>query len=108
MLGCRKSMGGCEYGKTAMMLMGIGMIVFAWMFFKDVPFMGTVFLLPGEDIMNAQMADPVVRDVLFLVGGVLTAYGIQLRIKIGFTNPLKQSDQNAIPGRQVRRGGARS
>ncbi len=99
MLGYGKSVGGCDYGKIAMILMGIGMIVFASTCFKEVPIIGTVLVMPGEDVMDARMIDPVFRDALFLLGGMFTAYGIRLQIKIGFTNPLKQSNQDAVLGK---------
>ncbi len=92
----RKAKGGIDYVKITMILIGIGTILFASMCFKDVPLMGTVFLIPGDNIMKAQMADPTVRYALFLIGGMFTAYGIQLQIRIGFSNPLNQS---ATPGR---------
>ncbi len=86
-----------------MAVTGIGMIVFAATCFSNVPLMGTVFLIPGENIMQAEIADPVFRYALFLVGGLLTAYGVQLQVRIGFTNPLKECNQDAIPGKPFSR-----
>jgi hypothetical protein len=103
MLGSSKAKGDSDFGKMAMLLIGTGMIVVAATCFKDVPLIGTVFLMPGDSMMEAKMADPLFRDALFLLGGMFTAYGIQLHIKIGFTNPLKQGSHNAIPGKPVSR-----
>ncbi len=95
MLVSRRSKGGSDFGKITMILIGIGTILFASACFKNVPLVGTVFLMPGDNIMKAQVADPVVRYALFLIGGLFIAYGIQLQIKIDISNPLKVSNQNA-------------
>ena len=99
MFGASKSKGG--YGKITMILVGIGMITVASTCFKDVPFIGTVFLMPGENILQTRMADPVLRYALFLIGGLFTAYGVQLQIRIGFGNPLKESNQPATSGKSA-------
>ena len=83
MLGSSKSEGGGDLGSVTIIVIGIGMIVVALTCFKDVPFIGTVFLMPGENIMKAKMADPVVRYALFLIGGLLTAFGINLKTMPG-------------------------
>ncbi len=99
MLVSRKAKRGSDFGKITMILIGIGAILFASTCFKDVPLIGTVFLLPGDNITMAQVADPVVRYALFLTGGLFVAYGIQLQIRIGFCNPFKERNQNATPGK---------
>lgn len=99
MFGSSKSKGGSDYGKITMISVGIGMILVASTCFKDVPLVGTVFLMPGENIMKAKMADPALRYALFLIGGLFAAYGVQLQIRIGFSNPLKESNQNATFGK---------
>ncbi len=86
-----------------MILTGIGIILFASTCFKDVPVIGTVFVMPGDNITNAKMADPFVRYALFVIGGMFTAYGIQLQVRIGFANPLKETKKNAVPGKPVSR-----
>lgn len=63
-------------GNVAMILTGIGLIVFASSCFTNVPFVGTVFLVPGDTIMNARLADPFLRYAFFLFGGAFTAFGI--------------------------------
>lgn len=89
------------FGKTMMILTGIGMILCASTCFKEVPLIGTVFLIPGDSIFKAKMTDPLVRYALFLIGGLFTAYGIRLQIRIGFSSPLKESGENAIPRRSA-------
>lgn len=103
MFGCSKSTGGSNYEKIAMMLAGIGMILFASFCFREVPLIGTVFVMPGESVMNARRVDPVLRYALFLLGGLFAAQGVQLQIRIGFSNPLKESNQNTIIGKPVSR-----
>ncbi len=83
--------------KILTILTGIGLIVFAAMCFKDVPLIGTVFLMPGDNILEAQMTDPFVRYALFLIGGLFTAYGFHLQIRIGFANPMKESGDDDVP-----------
>ncbi|HEY6873561.1 MAG TPA: hypothetical protein VI298_12640 [Geobacteraceae bacterium] len=99
MFGCSKSKGCSDFGKITMMLTGIGMILIASTCFREVPLIGTVFLVPGDNIMKAKMADPLFRYALFLIGGLFTAYGIRMQIRIGFADPLNESNQNAIPGK---------
>ncbi len=70
-------------GRIMMILIGIGIILFAWTCFRNVPLVGTVFLVPGDSILKAKMTDPLIRYALFLIGGLFTAYGIQQQIKIG-------------------------
>ncbi len=94
---------GGSYGRITMILVGIGMIVIASTCFKEVPLIGTVFLVPGDSIVKARMADPLFRYALFLMGGLFTAFGIQLQVRIGFGNPLKECNQNAVPGKPASR-----
>lgn len=103
MFGSSKSKGGSNLGKITMILTGIGLILVASTCFKEVPLIGTVFLVPGDSIMKARMADPLFRYALFAIGGLFTAYGIQLQIRIGFSNPMKESHQSAIPGKPASR-----
>ena len=89
------------FGKTMMILTGIGMILCASTCFKEVPLIGTVFLIPGDSIFKARMTDPLVRYALFLIGGLFTAYGVQLQIRIGFGNSLKEGNQPATSGKSA-------
>ena len=63
-------------GNILMLLAGISLIVFASSCFTNVPFLGTVFLVPGDNILNARLADPMLRYALFLFGGAFTAFGV--------------------------------
>lgn len=81
-----KSKGGSAFVSIIMILIGIGMIVFNSTCFKDVPFKGTVFMVPGENIVNAKMADPMLRYALVVIGGFFTAFGIFLQMRVGFNN----------------------
>ncbi len=83
-------------GKITMIVIGIGIILFASTCFKDVPLIGTVFLMPGDNILLAQSVDPFVRNALFVLGGMFAAYGIQLQIMISFSNPL-ENNENVAP-----------
>ncbi len=103
MFGCSRSMGGRNHEKVTMMLAGVGMILFASFCFREVPLVGTVFVMPGESLTNARRIDPVLRYALFLLGGLFSAQGVQLQIRIGFSNPLKESHQSAIPGKPASR-----
>jgi len=73
--------GGDALGNIIMILIGIGMIVFASSCFKDIPLIGTVYLMPGDNILNAKIADPKLRYALFLAGGVFTAFGIFMQAR---------------------------
>ncbi len=90
-------------GRITMILLGIGMIVCAATCFKNVPLIGTVFLIPGDSIFKARMVDPLIRYGLFVIGGLFTAYGIQLQIRIGFGNPVKDSNQSATTDKPASR-----
>lgn len=95
----RKVAGGSDLGRVAMIsliLAGIGMILFAATCFEDIPLIGTVFRLPGDSIFQAKMTDPLYRYAIFLIGGICAAFGIQLQILTGFTNALKQGNQDPI------------
>lgn len=80
---------------------GIALIVLASSCFKDIPFIGTVFLIPGDNIMNAKMANPLLRHALFLIGGAFTALGIFLQVKTGFGNALNKTSQRMDEGKSV-------
>lgn len=103
MFGGSNTAGGSNYERMTMMLAGIGLILFASFCFREVPLAGTVFVMPGESLMNARRIDPVLRYALFLLGGLFSAQGIQLQIRIGFSNPLKESHQSTIPGKPASR-----
>ena len=79
-----KSKGGSAFGNITMALVGIGMIVFASTCFKDIPLIGTVFLIPGDNIFHAKMADPLLRYAIFLIGGAFIVFGSFLQARIGF------------------------
>lgn len=56
-------------GNLVMLVAGVALIVFASSCFTNVPFLGTVFLVPGDNILNAKLADPMLRYALFLLEG---------------------------------------
>lgn len=75
----RRRMSSIENAMIA--LAGVGLIAFASSCFTEVPLIGTVFLMPGDKIINARMVDPGLRHVLFLTGGVLAAAGVFLHLR---------------------------
>jgi hypothetical protein len=93
--------GGKAMGNILMTLIGIGMIVPAYTCFKDVPFIGTVFLMPGESILHAKIVDPMVRHALFMVGTIFAASGIILQISAGFDNAFNESSRNTAQGKSA-------
>lgn len=96
--------GGNAMGNIIMVLIGISMIVFASTCFKDVPLIGTVFLMPGENVMNAKMANPILRYALFLIGAIFTAFGIFLQTRTGFANALGESSHDTVNDKPISDG----
>ena len=74
---------GKKFSGAANIVIGCAVLLFAVTCFKDVPFIGTVFVLPGENIMNAKMANPAIKMILMLVGAALSAIGIYSLVKQG-------------------------
>ena len=102
MTGTGKAKEDSDIEKIVMILTGAGMIVVASTCFKEIPLLGTVFLIPGDSIFQAKVADPIVRYALFLIGGLLAAYGLQQTI-LGFRNALKKNRDTVIPGKPASR-----
>ena len=88
-------------GNIIMTLIGIGMIASAYTCFKDVPFIGTLFLMPYENILNARIVDPMVRHALFMVGTIFAASGIILQISAGFDNAFNESSHSTTKGKST-------
>jgi hypothetical protein len=80
MLPSKRRKAGSGLGIIAITMAGVAMTVFAWTCFRDVPFIGTVFLVPGESILHARKADPILRYVLLMAGCLFTAFGLQMQI----------------------------
>jgi putative oligomerization/nucleic acid binding protein len=75
------------------LLAGVGIITFAVSCFKEIPFIGTVLTLPGENILNAKVVDPVFKYMLILIGIGAIIYGILYLVK--------QSDSTLVPNINV-------
>ena len=91
-----KGKGSSSFVNILTVLIGVGIIVFASMCFTDVPFVGTIFVLPGDNIMNAQMVSPALRIVAFFLGGAFAIMGVFFQFKIGCDRSAKESVVNTI------------
>lgn len=76
-----------------MALAGMALIVFASRCFTELPLIGTVFLMPGDRVIDAKLVDPGLRHVLFLAGGVLAAAGVFLQLRGSFGEESKAAHQ---------------
>jgi hypothetical protein len=86
-----KAKGSSSFVNILTILIGVGIIVFAAMCFTAVPFIGTVFVLPGDNIMNAKMVNPALRIIAFLLGGAFALMGVFFQVNIWFDSSAKES-----------------
>ena len=91
-----KGKGSSSFVNILTILIGVGIIVFASMCFTSVPFIGTVFALPGDNIMNAKIVNPAIRIFAFLLGGAFAIMGVFFQLKIGSDTGAKESAANTI------------
>jgi len=82
------------FSSIFMILIGIVTLIFAYSCFTDIPFIGTVFLIPGDNVLNARAASPMFRIGLFLIGLALVLLGIFLPGRIGTNSSLNPSNHN--------------
>lgn len=84
-------------GNLVLILVGAGIVLFAYICFQEVPVVGTVFMVPGDGIENAKMSNLFVRYGLMSLGIGLVVYGIYVNTITDNTPMTKeQSDLNHV------------
>jgi hypothetical protein len=89
-----KNTGSSSFNNTLTFCVGGVILLFAANCFTSVPILGTIFLMPWDDIRYAQVANPAIRIVAFLIGGIFVIMGVFFQVRIGFNKYAKESEVN--------------